>query len=235
LACFFIAAALLPIYLLTIPQAVGSADTFEFQVVIPQLGIAHPTGYPLYILLGRLFTFIPIGSMAWRVNLASAVFMFLAACFVYATGLRLLKHPLPALLAAVLFGLTPVIWSQAIEAEVYALHALFVAAGLWLMLVMVQSAAEEKKCVKDILGWLPGSGWQRLVMLLALLLGLGLTNHLTILFLLPGTAGHPARFWHLFAPTELEGKFLANAKNPGCLPAALAALRLFASTLVSFT
>ncbi len=55
--------------------------------------------------------------------------MLLAISLVYAAGLRLLKRPVPALLAAVLLGLTPVVWSQAIEAEVYALHALFIAAG----------------------------------------------------------------------------------------------------------
>ena len=185
LGLLFIAAALLPIYLLTMPQAVGSADTFEFQVVIPQLGIAHPTGYPLYIMVGKLFAFIPIGSMAWRVNLASAVFAFLALSLVYATGLRLLKRPIPALLAAVLLGLTPVFWSQAVEAEVYALHALITAAVLWLMAVMVGSAAEEKKCSQAVLSWPQGTDWQRMVMMIALLLGLGLTNHLTTIFLLP--------------------------------------------------
>ena len=35
-------------------RTVGSADTFEFQVIAPQLGIAHPTGYPLYLILGKL-------------------------------------------------------------------------------------------------------------------------------------------------------------------------------------
>ena len=71
LGVIFIIAALLPVYLLTMPDTVGSADTFEFQVVIPQLGIAHPTGYPLYLLLGRLFTLLPLGSVAWRVNLGA--------------------------------------------------------------------------------------------------------------------------------------------------------------------
>ncbi|MCA9916413.1 MAG: hypothetical protein KC445_00605, partial [Anaerolineales bacterium] len=42
-----VALALLPVYLSTMSRTVGQADTFEFQVVAPQLGIAHPTGYPL--------------------------------------------------------------------------------------------------------------------------------------------------------------------------------------------
>src|SRR5690606_14091612 len=68
----FVAVALGPVYLLTMSSAVGAADAFEFQVVAPQLGIAHPTGYPLYLLLGKLFSLLPFGTMAWRINLASA-------------------------------------------------------------------------------------------------------------------------------------------------------------------
>ena len=63
-----VALALLPVYLSTMSRTVGQADTFEFQVVAPQLGIAHPTGYPLYLLLGKLFSLLPFGSVAWRIN-----------------------------------------------------------------------------------------------------------------------------------------------------------------------
>lgn len=174
LGVIFIIAALLPVYLLTMPDTVGSADTFEFQVVIPQLGIAHPTGYPLYLLLGRLFTLLPLGSVAWRANLASAVFALLAVLLVNAGVRRLLGRPVPALLAAVVLGLTPVFWSQAIEAEVYALHALIVAAALWLMVEIVSGGK----------GRVASGGW-RVVILLAFVIGLGLANHLTSLFLIP--------------------------------------------------
>jgi len=185
LGVLFILAALLPIYLITMPETVGSADTFEFQIVIPQMGIAHPTGYPLYLLFGRLFTLIPVGTVAWRVNLASAVFAILAAILLYATARRLLKRPLPALLAAVSLGLTSVFWSQAIEAEVYALHALFVTVALWLMVLMLNDCAKEENCSADLLERPVRMGWQRLVVALAFVIGLGLANHLTTLFLLP--------------------------------------------------
>ncbi len=62
-------ASTLGLYLLTLGDHVGQADTFEWQVVMPQLGIGHPTGYPLFIMIGRLFALIPVGSMAWRTNL----------------------------------------------------------------------------------------------------------------------------------------------------------------------
>ncbi|MCB0165926.1 MAG: DUF2723 domain-containing protein [Anaerolineae bacterium] len=49
-------------------------DSLEFQLVTYQLGIAHPTGYPLYTMLGKLFTLLPVGNVAYRVNLMSAGF-----------------------------------------------------------------------------------------------------------------------------------------------------------------
>ena len=185
LGILFVWLALFPLYLLTMPNVVGRADTFEFQVVIPQLGIAHPTGYPLYILLGRLFAALPMGSMAWRINLASAVFATLAASLLYLAGRRLWKEPVAALLAAVLFGLTPTLWSQAVQAEVYALNALFVATALWLIAVVLDHGAEKDSCTEPVFLWPSGSGWQRTVWLMALVIGLGLTNHLTTIILLP--------------------------------------------------
>ncbi len=58
----------LALYLITLGNQVGQADTFEFQVVAPQWGIAHPTGYPLFVGLGKLFSLLPVGSMAWRAS-----------------------------------------------------------------------------------------------------------------------------------------------------------------------
>ena len=174
----FILAGLLPIYLLTMPHTVGRADTFEFQVVVPQLGIAHPTGYPLYLLLAKLFTFVPISSVAWRVNLASAVFALAGLTVIYLIILQLDSQPIPALLGAIAVGLTPTYWSQAVEAEVYALHALIVVVGLWFILEIGdgRGAKGEGRGVR-------GEG--RLLIILAFIIGLGLTNHLTMIFLIP--------------------------------------------------
>lgn len=169
----FITLALLPTYLLTMSAAVGEADTFEFQVVAPQLGIAHPTGYPLYLLFGKLFALLPISTVAWRVNLASAVFAIAAAGIVFLLGYRLLREPLPAIAAAIVLGLTPVFWSQAIIAEVYTLHALLVAAALWLMVALVDNREPTY------------ADRRKYAVALAFVVGLGLTNHLTTLFLLP--------------------------------------------------
>ena len=178
----FVAAALLPVYLLTMSSAVGQADTFEFQVVAPQLGIAHPTGYPLYLLLGKLFSLLPLGTVAWRLNFASAVYATLAAVVVFRLALDLLRRPLAALVGAVALGFVPVYWSQAVVAEVYTLHALLVAVALWLMvrLVVDDATRHPPPATRH-----SPSQRRKQVVALAFVIGLGLTNHVTSIFLLP--------------------------------------------------
>ncbi len=166
--------AIFAIYLFTLGRTVGRADTFEFQVVAPQLGIAHPTGYPLYLLLGKLWTeLIPFGAVAWRLNVGTAVYALLALFFLYLAARRLAVPPLPALLAAFALGVTPTFWSQSVEAEVYTLHALIISAALWLMLQLTVQPFPLR---------------DRRALALCALLGLGLTNHLTAVFLFPAAS-----------------------------------------------
>src|SRR5690349_11953418 len=61
------------LYWRTLAPSVMPGDYAEFQMSAAILGIPHPTGYPLYILLGKLFTMLPFGDVAYRVNLSSAV------------------------------------------------------------------------------------------------------------------------------------------------------------------
>lgn len=175
--------AIFAIYLFTLGRTVGRADTFEFQVVAPQLGIAHPTGYPLYLLLGKLWTeLIPFGAVAWRLNVGTAVYALLALIFLYLAARRLLDQPIPALLAALALGVTPTFWSQSVEAEVYTLHALIISAAFWLMLPL----ADGRQPLSD-----------RRLLALCALLGLGMTNHLTTVFLFPAAAlVLLATLWH---------------------------------------
>ncbi len=209
-----VAAALLPIYLATMSPAVGAADTFEFQVVAPQLGIAHPTGYPLYLLLGKLFSMLPLGTVAWRLNLASAVYAVAAAAVVFRIGLELLRRPLPALLGATALGFSPIFWSQAIVAEVYALHALIVAVALRMMVEL--TAGRRRGDSRR-----PTADRRKTVVALVFLIGLGLTNHLTTVFLIPPAALAVAL--RLLRDKE-EGQRLVVQPIMRFLPAALAFL-----------
>ncbi len=169
------AAIVFAVYLATLGDHVGRADTFEFQVVAPQLGIAHPTGYPFYILIGKLFSLLPIGSMAFRVNLTSAVFATLAVIVIYGLIDSLSSDRLVAAIAAMSFAASAVFWSQAIVAEVYALNALF-AAIIASLLVRVMTSQSPN---------LQSSHAQSTIYVLAFTSGLALTHHLTAVILIP--------------------------------------------------
>src|SRR3989337_3601938 len=71
------------VYLRTLAPTVMWYDMGEFATAAYVLGIAHNTGYPLYILLGKLFTLLPVGDIAYRVNLMSAVFASLTVAVIF--------------------------------------------------------------------------------------------------------------------------------------------------------
>jgi hypothetical protein len=176
-----LAGAAFILYLLTLAPTVLEADGGEFQFVPWLPGIAHPTGYPLYTLLGWAWTHVfPVGEVAWRMNLLSAIFAAITVGVTYGVARQLLDAGFPdtphlarivgALMAAATFAVIPTFWSQAIIAEVYALHALFVALILWLALKW-----GNENC----------SLGSRTGKLLALTFGLSLTHHRTTVLLLP--------------------------------------------------
>lgn len=105
-----------------------SPDTAEMQFSGRLLCVTHPTGYPTYLLLSHAFSrLVPVGSIAWRANLFSALCAVLACLVVRRLLLRLGARDAVATATATAFGLTPTFWRLAVVAEVYTLHALFVA------------------------------------------------------------------------------------------------------------
>src|SRR5829696_2395391 len=142
-------------------------DAVMLQMQVSVLGITHPTGYPTYLMLTHLFTYLPFGDPAYRVNLASAVYAALAVVAVYAAGFLLSRRVVAAASGALAFGLGTALWSQAVIAEVYTLNALFVSVTIVVLLLW-------REYRKD-----------RYLLLSAFLVGLCLTNHLTSGLLLP--------------------------------------------------
>ena len=131
-------AVALALYIHTLAPSVAALfdDSLEFPLVVHRLAIAHPTGYPLYTLLGRLAVDI-LGAWknpAWAVNLLSAAAGALTVALVYLAGRELSRRQLPPLLGAAALACSPVFWSQAVVAEVYTLNSAFVAALLYLAL-----------------------------------------------------------------------------------------------------
>jgi hypothetical protein len=150
------------VYLGTLLPSVGEADTLEFQVVAAKLGVAHPTGYPLYVLLGKLFTLLPVKNVAWRVNLASAIFAALAIVVLYDIVRRLTARPLLSLLTALAFAFSATFWSQALIAEVYTLHSLLVSMILWLLVRQLEPHHPRNPGLPTVLSSAPeDGGWEQ--------------------------------------------------------------------------
>lgn len=170
-ATLFVGAFVL--YLLTLAPTVASIydDSLEFPLVVQRLAIAHPTGYPLYILLGKLFSLLPVRDVAYRVHLLSALAAAGALVCVYLAARALDIQRVGALAGALLLAVSPVFWSQALIAEVYALNALF-AAALLAIAVWWRRQGDA-------------GGRGRLLALFFFVMGLSLTHHRTIVLLWP--------------------------------------------------
>src|SRR5437867_983536 len=120
----------LAVYLLGIAPGLLWGDSAEMQILAVTGGVSHPSGYPLFVLVGRLFTAIPGGNLAFRANLMSATF---AAGTVALLAWLLLRRgaSVPATVgAAAAFATTFTIWSTAQRAEVYSLGAFTALAAL---------------------------------------------------------------------------------------------------------
>lgn len=163
------------IYLSTLYPGSAGGDSGELIVAAKTMGIVHPPGYPLFTLIGKLFTFIPWGSVAQRVHAVSAFFDAGACTFIFLILLCWTSHASAALLGAGLFGFSPLVWTHASAAEVFGLNNFFAASLLYFCLRYEQT--QNHKWVYFSAFWL----------------GLGLTNHHTLVFY-----GFPVAFWMLY-------------------------------------
>lgn len=182
LAAFFV-------YLLTLAPdltwANFSSDGGELITASVTMGIPHPPGYPTYVLLGKLFCLLPIGSAAFRFNLFSAMAVAGTAGLGTAAASQI-PTPRPrhwaALSAGLSFAFTSLVWGQAVVTEVYGLNLLFLAAFLWALV------------------------GKRPSLFTGLLLGLSITTHLTSLLMLPLAVGlTPRKHWLRLAAGIITG------------------------------
>jgi hypothetical protein len=117
--------AALAIYVRTAAPTVLSGDSAEFQLAAATLGVAHPTTYPLYTMLGALAArLLPFGDMARRVTLVSALCGALAIGIYVLLVQRLGVRRRAALIGALLLAVSPGMWNAATVADVYSLLAL---------------------------------------------------------------------------------------------------------------
>jgi hypothetical protein len=157
-AVFLIA---LLLYIWTLAPTVTLTDSGELILVAQGLGVAHPPGFPLWVILVHLASLVPLGNVALRINFSSALFaalacatltlvvaeLMIAAAYLPAwkrsgqqrkkpedSGIDRLLVLAPALGAGLLMAFSRTLWSYATIAEVYTLNALLILIVFFLML-----------------------------------------------------------------------------------------------------
>ncbi len=168
------------LYFATLAPAVLSADNGEFQLVAWKLGIAHPPGYPLYTLIGFLFTRF-FQSPAFAMNLLSAIIASITLVIVSKTVRLLTRSILAGLLAASILGVSTTFWSQATTANIRMPTAFFTALCVYILIswqsaISVQQSANLAVSPSRRLSFSPS------LILFAITFSLALSHHLSIIF-----------------------------------------------------
>lgn len=186
-----ILAAVMPfaLYMATLAPSVTFFDSGEFLTATASLGSAHSPGYPLFIMYTKLFTWLPLGNQAFRVNVATAFSSSLACLGVYFLVLHLLAGErlanserfsdfaakMAGLAAACAFAATPRLWLQSNHDKPYPLLAFIAAIIFYLLLKWREHYAN-------------GSERPAYVYVCTFLAGMAMGAHQTVVLLLPAWA-----------------------------------------------
>ena len=157
----------LAVYLRTLAHGVYGFDSAELATGAYTLGIVHPPGYPTYLLIAKLFTFLPFEDVAYRVNLLSAVLGAVTVWLLARLATRISGSRWAGWIGAGMLSFAYSYWSMSIVAEVYTLHTALIALCLLLL---------DQWLEKDEPRYLYG---------LALAFGLSLTNHISAILFVP--------------------------------------------------
>ena len=174
------------VYLMTMADTVPYWDSGEFIATSYILGVPHPPGSPLYLIIGRVFSMLPFNpDIAFRVNLISPVVSALAIMFLYLSSVKLImsfrgkiKSQIDSiivfgssLVGSLTFAFTDSHWFNAVEAEVYGFSTFFTAIVVWLILHWSEKADDN--------------GNERYILIIAYMIGLATGVHLLNLLALP--------------------------------------------------
>ena len=121
------------VYLLTLAPTVTAEDSGELITASYFLGIPHPPGYPTWCLLSHPFVYLPLGNIAWRVNLSSAFFASCTVLLVFLFVFKISKSRIASISSAFLFAFSLEFWEQSVITEVYALNAFFLVLCFYLL------------------------------------------------------------------------------------------------------
>jgi Tfp pilus assembly protein PilF len=181
LIAFALFVIVLAAYMETMALTTPFWDGGEFIATSYILGIPHPPGTPLYVLLGRIFTLPPVASVAARVNFMSALSGALAVLFTFLVTVKLTKMSfkfqewkawLAGIVASLFMAFSNTFWQNATEAEVYALSSFVMVLTFWMALRWAEAFQKEHS--------------NKLLLLIVYVLSLCVGIHLGTLLVAPG-------------------------------------------------
>ncbi len=155
------------IYLLTMERKLIGGDTGWYALEIPAMQVFVPTGYPTFSMLGKLITYLPVGDLAYRLNLFSVIFGALTILFLFLSINRLVKNDLVSLLSSFCFAFIFAFWHVANRLEFDTLNSFFI------ILVIFSAIVYNENKTRKFLYFFFFS------------LGLSLTNHPIAFFVVP--------------------------------------------------
>lgn len=156
------------VYCTTLAPTITAGDSGELAAAAYHQGVPHPPGYPLFCVVGKLFTFLPLRSAAFDLNVMSAVVLSTSSSIICLVLFLLGQPAVAAVGGALVFAFSGTAWSQASSVEVYGIYVLTAALIVFASLLWVRSRS------------------LRHLALLGYLVGLGLAAHLGTLMLIPG-------------------------------------------------
>ncbi|MBN2722623.1 MAG: DUF2723 domain-containing protein [Deltaproteobacteria bacterium] len=150
-------------YLFSLPPGVTWGDSPEFANAAISLGVTHPSGYPLFTVLGKLFSLLPFSEKAFGITLMSALFQSLAVYFVFRISKLLTENSIFSFLGALILTFSYTWWYHGRVIEVYALQNFLISVVFYLVLRYLQT------------------GNLKLLFYICAFFGLSFTNHLTVI------------------------------------------------------
>jgi hypothetical protein len=168
-----ITVATLAFFIVTLrPDVGGTEDSPKFQFVGRVLGTSHSPGYPFYAMATWAFSYLPVGTLAYRINLFSAVCGSLSCLCIFLTARRLGVTRLLSATAALAAATSFPVWSNSITAEVYTLAAALSGLAVYWVIAFAQT----------------GAAWRLYAACAMWAMGFG--NHITIAGILPAALAY---------------------------------------------
>jgi len=161
--------ALIPfiVYVLTLERKLVGGDTSSYAYELPKMMLLPPTGYPIFSMIGKIFSLIPIGELAFRLNMISAVFGSLTILFLFLGIYNITKNIASSFCASLCFAFTVPYWHVANRLEFDTLNSFIIA-----LLIFAITVYMNNPSIKNLY-------------FCSIALGLMLTNHPIAFFIMP--------------------------------------------------